>query len=242
MHRFRPAKWGAADAYVTAIDSAEVGVVLTGVGPRQAALEASRVAWNEPDALEYCLSVGLAGALRPEYPVGQVLVARSVVSENSCPGTESGVLDCSAALIAFAADCGATLVDRFYSANHVVATAPEKKYLGGSADAVEMESFEILRQAQAKGVPAAAIRAVSDSADEDLPLDMNRVFSDAGQVSIPRVLGQVALHPCALPGLVKLGKKSRRAAESLAVFLDRYVAELAARAETLEARTRVMAR
>ena len=70
-----------------------------------------------------------------------------------------------------------------------------------SADAVEMESFQILREARRSGIPAVAIRAISDGAGQDMPLDMNEIFTDDGQVSIPRVMAQVALHPSALPGL-----------------------------------------
>ena len=87
-----------------------------------------------------------------------------------------------------------------------------------------MESFEIFREAAACGSPAVAIRAISDGIDEDLPLDMNQLFTDEGQLSISRVMGQVALHPQSIPGLVKLRENSKRAAESLARFLDRYVA------------------
>jgi len=63
---------------------------------------------------------------------------------------------------------------------------------------------------------------------------MNEVFSDEGQLSIPRVVGQVAMHPQALPGLVKLGQQSKKAADSLAQFLDRYIARIAASAQPIE--------
>jgi hypothetical protein len=53
-------------------------------------------------------------------------------------------------------------------------------------------------------------------------------------VSIPRVLGQVAMRPQSLPGLVRLGRKSKQAAESLAEFLDRYILALSVRAKPLE--------
>ncbi len=46
-----------------------------------------------------------------------------------------------------------------------------------TADAVEMESFAVLSRARANGVPGIAIRAVSDTVDEDLPLGMNEVFT-----------------------------------------------------------------
>jgi hypothetical protein len=97
-----------------------------------------------------------------------------------------------------------------------------------------MESFDILTSAAGSGVPAVAIRAISDVWDEDLPLNMNEVFSDEGQLSIPRVVGQVALHPQSVPGLVKLGQQSRRAAEALAQFLDRYIERLAASTRAVE--------
>jgi adenosylhomocysteine nucleosidase len=99
-----------------------------------------------------------------------------------------------------------------------------------------MESFGVLSAAQEKGIPGVAIRVISDTAGEDLPLDMNEVLTDAGQVSLPRVLGQVALHPGSLPGLVRLGQHSKRAADALCEFLDRYVARLADAAKILESK------
>jgi adenosylhomocysteine nucleosidase len=116
----------------------------------------------------------------------------------------------------------------------VISTAREKQALSAKADAVEMESFEILRVAQNAGVPAVAIRAISDMLDEDLPIDMAEILTDEGQVSIPRVIGQVALKPQSLPGLVRLGKNSRVAAQSLSRFLDAFVAALANRTTPLE--------
>jgi Phosphorylase superfamily len=118
----------------------------------------------------------------------------------------------------------------------VITTSQEKQDLSEIADAVEMESFEILNEASNFGIPAAAIRAVSDLASENLPLDLNEVFTIKGQLSVPRVLGQVTLHPGSVPGLVKLGQQTKRAAEALANFLNRYVDTLAERARNLEAR------
>jgi nucleoside phosphorylase len=228
-HRFRIEKWGGiTDTYVCEIGGAEVGVVLTGAGPKQASLRAAEVISRESDSINLCISAGLAGALKETYEIGQVLAAKSVFSD-AAHADSPKILQSSEPLAAFAADCGATVVDQFYSAEHVVSRAEEKASLGRLADAVEMESYEILREASAFGIPAIAIRSISDLANEDLPLDMDGVFSAEGEVSIPRVLGQVALHPMAVPGLMKLGSQSKRAAESLARFLDRYVEVLASR-------------
>jgi nucleoside phosphorylase len=231
---FKSAKLGDADIQLSQINSLEVAVALTGVGARRAAIVASEIMRSEYDAFDACISCGLAGGLRSDYHVGEVLAARSVFSEAPREDESSRLLQSSEALVSFAAECGAIVVNQFFSADHVVSRADEKKHLGETADAVEMESFEIMRVAQGVGVPAIVIRAISDTVSEDLPLDMKDIFTDQGQVSIPRVLGQVALRPQSLPGLMRLGKNSRAASESLARFLDSYLVALANRAAPLE--------
>ncbi|MGB8542212.1 MAG: hypothetical protein WCD49_11310 [Candidatus Acidiferrales bacterium] len=233
-HDFKPAKLGNVHVNIAEFASTEVTVALTGVGARQAALAGSQIMRGEFDAFDCCISCGLAGGLRSNYGVGEVLAARSVFSE-AVPADGTGrLIQCSGALVSFAAESGAIVVERFYSADHVISTAREKQVLSAKADAVEMESFEILREAQSAGVPAVSVRAISDTLDEDLPMDMSEIFTDEGQVSIPRVLGQVALKPQSLPGLVRLGKNSKVAAQSLSRFLDTYVAALANRTAPLE--------
>jgi adenosylhomocysteine nucleosidase len=233
-HDFKSAKLGNVEVYVAEFASAQVTAALTGVGTRQAALTAPQVMRSEFDAFDCCISSGLAGGLQSNHGIGEILAARSVFSEAVPADGASRVIQCSGALVSFAAESGAKIVEQFYSADHVISTAREKQALSAKADAVEMESFEILRAAQNMGVPAVAIRAISDTLDEDLPIDMAEILTDEGQVSIPRVLGQVALKPQSLPGLVRLGKNSRVAAQSLSRFLDAYVAALANRTAPLE--------
>ena len=86
------------------------------------------------------------------------------------------------------------------------------------------------------------IRAVSDGCDEDLPLDMNQAFAPDGQVSVPRVLGQVARHPAVIAGLMRLGKHSKRAAESLGRFLDSYIEAIARSSNVSETKSGALVR
>jgi adenosylhomocysteine nucleosidase len=241
LRGFRADRWGEAEVHRAQIGAAEVGVILTGAGPKQAHLETARVLGGDPDSIHLCVSSGLAGALKAEYRIGQVLAARSVRTENELLNPSSNPLQGSAPLLSFAAECGATLVEQFYSAVRVVGRAEEKRHLGEHSDAVEMESVEVLLESAAYGIPAIAIRAISDSVDDDLPLDMNRIFTDEGKVSIPRVLGQVALRPTSVPELVRLGQNSKTAAESLANFLDKYITTVAGKFQTLERRTGAVA-
>jgi adenosylhomocysteine nucleosidase len=237
LRDFRPSEPGAIEAYTAEIGGAEVAVVLTGVGPQRAAAAAASAMRGNPSSIGCCISSGVAGALRAEYGIGRILAARGVISEAVPRANSAASLECSEPLISFAADCGATVVSRFYSAGRIISTAEDKKHLATSADAVEMESFAILRQAREAAIPAVAIRAVSDVATEDLPLDMNDILSRDGEVSMPRVLGQVALHPFAVPGLLRFARSGRQAAASLARFLDRYVGVVAEHSGALETKT-----
>jgi adenosylhomocysteine nucleosidase len=234
MHDFRPAEWGGMSVHVAEIGGAEVGVILTGAGRTHAVHAASTVMRAEGDSIGLCISSGLAGALRADYSIGQVLAANTVVSENPQEDSKLGALPASGALISFAVECGATAVSRFYTAERVVARAEEKRFLGETADAVDMESFEIMSAAADSGVPAVAIRAISDSVDDDMPIDMTDIFTDEGQISMPRVLAQAAKNPQSISGLMRLGRNSKAAAEAVAKFLDRYVSMVAARMGDLE--------
>lgn len=226
MHDFRSRQGGNAEAYGAKIDGAEVEVIVTGVGQRIAGVRTRDVLKSNGDSIAFCVSSGLAGAVKRQYAIGQVLAAKGVRAGDPSD-TDTSAIECSGALVSFAESSGATIVDRFYTSARAIGSHGEKEYIGEFADAVEMESFGVLSAAAESGVPAIAIRAVSDLADENLPLDMNEVFTDEGKVSVPRVLGQVALHPGAVPGLMKLGQQTKTAAEALAKFLDRYVATVA---------------
>jgi adenosylhomocysteine nucleosidase len=128
-----------------------------------------------------------------------------------------------AKLVQLAEEHGARAVGSFYSADRVISSASEKLELGRVADAVEMESGEVLYEASAFGAKVIAIRGISDTVDEDLPLDFNRVMTPAGEVSISKVLGEVVRHPTSVPALMRFGKQSRMSAEKLGAFLDRYL-------------------
>ena len=225
------------ETYTAEIGGAHVEVVLTGAGPKPAASVISQAIRATPDTIDFCISSGLAGALRPQYRIGQVLAAREVRSGSIQPGYPGETVQSSEALVSFAGECGATPVEKFHTAGRVIGRAVEKKHLGETADAVEMESFVVLGEAQRRGVPAIAVRAISDSADEDMPFDMTGIFTEEGRISMPLVLAEMAKHPQAIPAVMKLGQSAKSAATELAGFLDRYVERLAAAGTGLEGKT-----
>jgi nucleoside phosphorylase len=209
------------EAYRSSAGGLEICALLTGIGSETALVSATRIIWGGD--VDMCVSSGLAGGLKAQHLVGEVVVAREVDRAS----TKRRVI-CDPEMIDMAIRCGAKEVQLMYSADRVVVSAAEKNELGKFADVVDMESNNILFEAQAFGGRVIAIRAISDCSEEDMPIDFNRVVTKDGDVSIPRVLGEVMKRPGALPSLVRFGRQSRAAAEKLAVVLDRYVECLAA--------------
>jgi adenosylhomocysteine nucleosidase len=205
--------------YATQFREAEINVLLTGIGGKSAWLETTKRVWNGD--VEICVSSGLAGALRQDYQVGEILAARAVRA-----ASWGKTVACDAGLMRLAVENGGREVGTFYSADHVVVSADEKRELGKSFEAVEMESGDVLYEAAAFGARVIAIRGISDAAEEDLPLNFNRVLNSSGEVSIPRVLGEVAKHPTSVPALIRFGQQSRMAAERLCEFLENYFQKL----------------
>jgi nucleoside phosphorylase len=226
MRSFRRSAVAEPSLYETRVGAAEVCAALTGMGALHAR-RAMQIALA--DGADICISTGLAGALQPRHRIGDVLVARAVRA-----AAGEGYVKSDAKLRHSAKSCGAREVNAFLSSDCTVLTAKEKGRLAFSADAVDMESFAILSEAQGLHVPAVAVRVIGDTAAQDLPLDFNRTVGPKGQISIPRVFGLLARNPHRLPGLIRLSRDTQKAATCLAIFLDLFVEALAAGRTTQE--------
>ena len=204
----------------------DVSVILTGIGPANAARSIRDFVEKVPDL---CIASGLAGGLKHQHRPGDILAARSARAESSKPVYES-----DKGLFTAAVECGAKPVEQFISSERVVRTVQEKLRLSASADAVDMESFAIMKGMSGLGVPCVAVRSVADSAEMNVPCDFDRALDHSGRISIARVLGQVACDPRQAWPLARLGMRSSRAAASLARYLDGYIAYLAGHKENMD--------
>jgi adenosylhomocysteine nucleosidase len=197
----------------------DLRVVLTGAG-RFAAERAIRAVFDsEPDV---CIASGLSGSLKPIYAPGEVLAARTVADVN---GTR--LVRSDPELVLRAQESGARTVETFLVSDHILSAAHQKRSLAASGDAVDMESVYILAAAAERGIRSIAIRAISDGADSNLPIDFNGIFDKRGAVSVPKVIGRAVRSPGRIPGLIRLAHESAGAASSLARFLDAYVQAVA---------------
>jgi adenosylhomocysteine nucleosidase len=192
----RPLEWPCAEfSREAAWKHSRWFLIANGPGPRlvEHALE------RKPD-VDRILSIGFCGALDPALRIGDIVVSGEV---------PNGV--------------GASFVrGDVVSVDRVAVTAREKGDLRAATGAavVEMESSAVARKAREWDVPFGCVRVVSDTAGEDLPLDFNRYRDADGRFERTRIALAALGRPfTVLPGLVRLERHCRRAAERLGEFL-----------------------
>jgi adenosylhomocysteine nucleosidase len=203
------------DLFRANIKGNQITVLFTGMGAENTRRAMSSVSCENPDVM---ISTGLAGALDANLKLGEVVVARSTRVFGKKSSIESDY-----ALRELAVAAGARAVDVFLTSETIVATAAEKEELSPSGSVVEMETSYVLEAAAKRQVPAVAVRAISDAADEDLPLDFERVADSRGHIKVSGLLKELTMHPYKLAPLVRFGKQSRASSVALADFLDRFI-------------------
>jgi adenosylhomocysteine nucleosidase len=218
FRRFEQTAIGDLTVYRAPIGRANLEVVVTGMGPENAS-RAVEMAMSVPPAI--CISSGFAGALRPEHKAGDVLVARTVKQMEKSKSIESSI-----ELVARAQQTGAKCVEAFLTSERVVGRVEEKKRLAPFADAVDMESSTILAAAHERSVPSVAIRVISDGFDQSMPVEFGKAIDERGRVRARGVVREIVRRPAILPSLIRLGRESKTAAESLANFLEAYIKEI----------------
>jgi len=163
---------------------------------------------NRYDAL---IVSGLAGGLDPRLRVGDAVLynlcydarvsdftrrerpGQGEVAATACDETLSGFL-CRALTnsgLSFIQAPGITV-------GEVVTEAKEKLALGASygAAAVDMETYETLEACARLGLPAAALRVISDEAARDIP-DFNRIYNADGRINGWRTFAALTARPSA---------------------------------------------
>jgi len=161
----------------------EVVIVHSGMGMDSASARTG--AFLDSHAPSLWIAAGFGGALDPELRIGDVVVARNF--------SEPSLL---AAIASLPARTGALITTR-----EVVETAAQKKGLGrhSGARVVDMETAAIHRLCGARGIPMLAVRAISDTACQDLPVPAAVWFDSARQR--PRPLALV-MHLATRPGRI----------------------------------------
>jgi nucleoside phosphorylase len=230
LRQFRFIDYDGLRLWKTSTEGVEITALVTGIGT-QAAAQAMGLMMRMADDNRYfdiCISSGLAGALKEGLTPGDVIAPQVLRAEQTHADLASDQLKVDDDLRQRALGAGAICADCLFTTEAVLVKAQQKQACASRAQLVDMESFEIVKQAKAWGARAVVLRAISDLAEEDLPIDFNRTISKENQISVAKVMVELAKNPFALPGLLRFGRQSRYAAQRLATFLDGYVQALSA--------------
>jgi len=225
-----------------------ISILITGIGRRNA--ENSVRDFLSASSTELVLTCGFAGGLNPALKLGDVVfevanaplapslsppgvervsgrtgegfngdVGKRIAGNKSEP-TDVGCYNLRDKLLAAGAKPA-----KFFCADHITTTVAEKKKLRDEtrADAVEMESAAIHAVCTERGIPCATVRVISDTANEDLPLDFNTLAKPDKSLDYGKLLLAIAKSPRKVGALMKLQKQTRFAAERLAEVLAKIV-------------------
>ena len=212
---------GVAAAYAARAADDRIEILLTGIGRESCEQIFSNHRSAPAERPDIVISSGLAGALRQNFKPGDVVVARKTRTLNNELNVDSDL-----SYLRLATDSGAIPIDTLITAERTVPTAEEKGRLAYSGEVVEMESAPILTHFARWGVPVLALRGISDSANEDLPLDFDRCLTPRGEIRPMNLINQIVRRPGNLPNLVRFGRQSHQAAQNLAQFMDKFVETL----------------
>lgn len=197
----------------------------SGMGFANAASAAEMlISCDRPDLL---ISTGFCGGIAPELLAGDVVVAKKIIITNQSGFDEIPLLLSSIGqtfIARQAAEGWRTFGGTFVSTSSITSKTRLAGMLSGHYPnpVVEMESGAIAVIAAENNIPLLAIRAVSDTAAEELGFSLDEFCDrDLRRIRPYKVLLTVLRKPRIIAQLVRLSRSSRRAAESLTVALSR---------------------
>ena len=155
------------------------------------------------------VSTGFCGGTNPRLRVGDIAAATEV---------RTPVRSFAASL---PAGPSAAMTGPVVSQDRVATSAEEKQRLGATgAIAVEMEAAAVAAYAEESRTPFYCIRVVSDTSEEEMPLDFNEYRTEDGDFDRKAIALAAMRHPFTrIPALRQLQRNCQIASESLGAFL-----------------------
>lgn len=199
-----------------------VGLLETGEGVTNAERSLETRLANGP--VRAVLSIGFAGALTGSLETGDLVIAREVRDADANP--DSGLLERAGKVefAGFAAHFGIAVTSK-----EILWLAESKRTAASAIDPneigfVDMESTAIAAVCGRRGVPFLIVRSITDSLNEDLPLNFNLYRDREGRIDSGKVMRAAMLKPSVIAGLLDLRKRSEICAERMAAFVTNFVA------------------
>jgi len=168
---------------------------------------------------ERLISFGLAGALSPDFKAGDVVLADRVVDPSGAAigAPPADWVEAVAGRLGELANGPALHTGGVVSAAEIITSPVEKTALHTAAGclAVEMEAAGVARAAQATGVAFLCVKAISDTADQNLPVNLSGVINPDGTVRPGALLGGLVTRPGDIVRFIALSRGSKAAHASL---------------------------
>jgi adenosylhomocysteine nucleosidase len=163
------------------------------------------------------VSAGVCGGLDPRLGPADLVIPERVLGPTGELRAVASATHRAAVARAGGTACAGLLV----TTREVVATPAAKAALHAASGAVaaDMESVFILARAAEFGCPALVVRAVSDSADECLSLELARLVTLAGGLRLTRALALMSTRPVLVARAIALGRRTHRALRAVAPAL-----------------------
>lgn len=160
------------------------------------------------------VSAGFSGALKPELPLGRVIIGENF-SDPAILGRLTGSPHYQTGPITTAAE--------------ILETSQAKRNLGeaSGALAVDLESSHLYEICRASGIPMLSVRCISDTLDQDLSLPSSVLINPENGKSDPSLVFQYLFrHPAKVPQFARLVSGARTAQKSLAIALGQILPEV----------------
>lgn len=173
------------------------------------------------------LFVGLAGALSPKLEIGDIVVVRNLMN--------SEIFYPSSTLISIAEKVkikgSPVKLGSVVTVPTIVSSVKARQDLVGSLplnqnEIIDMESLAVNEVCSQFKIPFIIVRAVSDLSGEEFPIDFNKCLNLKGEISISKILLSLTKKPSAVPGMLKLQKRSQLCMRQLTLFLKQFIKNL----------------
>jgi nucleoside phosphorylase len=180
--------------------------IITGMGRYNAAAGIRKALAEERPSL--VITTGFAGGLNPELQAGTVVYDEDYEAGLGRKLQEAGAKSAT-----------------FFCSKRVAVTSAQKQELRKSsgADVVEMESSVIRTISAEFKIPSATVRVISDSADEDLPLDFNALMTSGDRINFFKLALTLIKGPQKIPQLIRFQEQTMMAARRLGEVLEKLV-------------------
>lgn len=202
------------DCYRFDVNGKAITLIRSGMGVSRAATATKvLIEMAQPSLI---INFGFAGAVTTGPKVGDLVLARQIFGYDGHSFRRSAPTADLAPLVKTSG--GAILNSTFITTRQIIEKSMLARIVpeGCLHPTVEMESAAVAEIAAKAGIPFAAIRAISDAADEELGFSLDEFTDHDLNIRIGRVLKTVAKKPWIIPQLLRLARNSRIAGKNLA--------------------------